>query len=182
LLTGLLCAVGVIGSFLVLAAQIGAVTGNFSDGLLHILNTMGRRTFGTPLDPSQSNFFAAGQEASLLSVIQAVTNKAAIIAGVHFTHVFLLFAVVTVLCLLALWFRRGKLGDTSADRALLATTWISFASPLAWLVIFKAHAYYHPFTTPIIWHMPTMFFGYAVIGLLVNLVFRSCRVNPEGMG
>jgi hypothetical protein len=177
LLTGLFCAIGVIGSFLVLAAQIGAVTGNFSDGLLHILNTMGRRTFGTPLDPSQSNFFAAGQEASLLSVVRAVTNKAAIVAGVHFTHVFILFAVVTVLCLLVLWIRRGKLGDTSAERALLAAMWISFASPLVWLVIFKAHAYYHPFTTPIIWHMPTMFFGYALIGLLVNLIFRR-SANP----
>jgi hypothetical protein len=179
LLTGLFCAIGIIGSFLILAAQIGAVTGNFSDGLLHIANTMGRRTFGTPLDPSQSNFFAAGQEASLLPVIRAVTNKAAIVAGVHFTHIFLLFAVVTVLCLLVLWFRRGKLGDTSAERALLATMWISFASPLAWLVIFKAHAYYHPFTTPIIWHMPTMFFGYALIGLLVNLLFPRFQSATE---
>ena len=172
LMTGLFCAIGTIASFLILATQIGAVTGNISDGLLHILNTMGRRTFGTPLDPSQSNFFAAGQEASLLPVIQAVTNKAAIVAGVRFTHIFILFAVVTVLCLLVLWIRRGKLGDTSTARALLATMWISFASPLAWLVIFKAHAYYHPFTTPIIWHMPTMFFGYALIGLFVNLLFR----------
>jgi hypothetical protein len=177
LLTGLACAVGVIASFLVLAAQIGAVTGSLSDGLLHILNTMGRRTFGTPLDPSQSNFFAAGQEASLLPVIQTVINKAALVAGVRFTHIFIVFAVVTVLCLLVLWIRRGQLGETSTARALLATTWISFASPLAWLAIFKAHAYYHPFTTPIIWHMPTMFFGYALCGLFLSLLFRRSS-NP----
>ena len=72
----------------------------------------------------------------------------------------------------AFWLRRGKLGDTSAVRALLATLWISFASPLAWLVVFKAHAYYHPFTTAIIWHMPSMFFGYALCGLLPTLLFR----------
>ena len=172
LLTGLACTVGILASFAILAAQVGSVTGNFSDGLIHIVNTMGRRTFGTPLDPAQSDFFAAGQESSLLPVIQTVTRKAAIVSGVRFTHIFWLFAAVTVLALLVLWLRRGKLGDTSAARALIITTWVSFLSPLAWLVIFKAHAYYHPFTTPIIWHMPTMFFGYALIGLFFTLLFR----------
>jgi hypothetical protein len=170
--TGLACALGIIGSFLVLATQIGSVTGRFSDGILHIVNTMGRRTFGTPLDPSQSEFFAAGQHASLITVIQNIARKTAVVAGIRFTEVFLLFAVVTVLALLVLWLRRAKLGDTSAARALLITTWVSFASPLAWLVIFKAHAYYHPFTTAIIWHMPSMFFGYALCGLLLTLPFK----------
>jgi hypothetical protein len=172
LLTGLACALGVLASFLVLAAQIGSVTGNFSDGLLHILNTMGRRTFGTPFDPSASDFFAAGQNSSLPAVIQTIARKTAIVAGVRFIHIFWLFAVVTVLALLVLWLRRGKLGNTSAARALLAVTWISFASPLAWLVVFKAHAYYHPFTTAIIWHMPTMFFGYALCGLFFTLLLK----------
>ena len=173
LLTGLACAVGVLASFLVLAAQIGSVTGNFSDGLLRILNTMGRRTFGAPFDPPASDFFAAGQNSSLLAVIQTVAGKTAIVAGVRFIHIFWLFAAVTVLALLVLWLRRGKLGEPSAVRALLATLWISFASPLAWLVVFKAHAYYHPFTTAIIWHMPSMFFGYALCGLFFTLFFRQ---------
>lgn len=176
--TGLACALGIIGSFLVLAAQIGAVTGRFSDGLLHIVNTMGRRTFGTPLDPTQSDFFAAGQHASLTEVVQNIARKTAVVAGIRFTEVFLLFAVVSVLVLLILWLRRAKLGDTTKERALLITAWVSFASPLAWLLIFKAHAYYHPFTSAIIWHMPTMFFGYALCGLLLTLLFR----NKKGTG
>jgi hypothetical protein len=183
--TGLACALGIVGSFLVLAAQIGSVTGRFSDGLLHIVNTMGRRTFGTPLDPTQSEFFAAGQHASLTEVIQNIARKTAIVAGIRFTDVFLLFAVVTVIVLLVLFLRRtpphpspnsGNLERASEGlgqaRALLITTWVSFASPLAWLVIFKAHAYYHPFTSAIIWHMPTMFFGYALCGLLLTLPFK----------
>jgi hypothetical protein len=172
LLTGLSCAMGVIASFFILAAQIGSVTGKFSDGLTHIINTMGRRTFGTPLDPSQSAYFAEGQRADLVTVIRTIAQKTAIISGIRFTHIFILFGVVTLLLLILLWFRHGKLGDTSTVRALLITTWISFLSPLAWLVIFKAHAYYHPFTSAIIWHMPTMFFGYALLGLLLNLTFR----------
>jgi len=173
LLTGLACALGVSASFLVLAAQIGSVTGKFSDGLLHILNTMGRRTFGTPLDPSASDFFAAGQSSSLPDVIRAVAGKTAIVAGVRFFQVFWLFAAVSVLALLVLWLRRGKMGEPSAARALLAVTWISFLSPLAWLIIFKAHAYYHPFTTAIIWHMPSMFFGYALCGVFITLLFKK---------
>jgi hypothetical protein len=171
-LTGLACAAGIISSFVILAFQIGSVTGKFSDGIVHIVNTLGRRTFGTPLDPSASDFFAAGQNAEIFSVIKTVTGKAAIFGSLTFNYLFALFAVVTLLTLLVLWLRRGKLGDTTLVRALLATTWISFLSPLAWLVIFKAHAYYHPFTTPIIWHMPTMFFGYALCGLFFTLLFR----------
>ncbi len=172
LLTGLACALGVSFSFLVLAAQIGSTTGRFSDGLLHIVNTMGRRTFGTPLDPSQSEFYAEGMNASLFAVVNAITLKTAVIARVRFTHIFVLFAVVTVLTLLTLWFRRAKLGDTTVSRALLAAAWISFLSPLAWLAIFKSHAYYHPFTTAIVWHMPAMFFGYALCGEFLTLLFR----------
>lgn len=169
---GLACALGILASFLLLAAQIGSVTGRFSDGLLHIANTMGRRTFGAPLDPSQSAFYSEGYHASLSAVLAAVAGKTAVIARVRFTHIFVLFAIVTVLALLVLWFRRAKLRDTSASRALLVTVWISFLSPLAWLVIFKAHAYYHPFTTAIVWHMPTMFFGYALCGEFLTLLFR----------
>lgn len=172
LLTGLACALGISASFLILAAQIGSVTGRFSDGLLHIVNTMGRRTFGTPLDPSQADFYAEGYHASVLSVLTAVAGKTAIVAPIQFTHLFALFGVVSVLTLLALWLRRAHLGEAAASRALLATAWISFLSPLAWLTIFKAHAYYHLFTTAIVWHMPTMFFGYALCGEFLALLFR----------
>lgn len=169
-LTGLSCALGIIASFLILAAQIGSVTGNFSDGLVHIINTMGRRTFGTPLDPSQSIYFAEGQKADLFTVIRIVAQKTAVISGIRFTHIFILFGVATLIAVFVLWLRRGKLGEISTARALLITTWVSFSSPLAWLVIFKSHAYYHTFTSAIIWHMPTMFFGYSLLGLLLNLL------------
>lgn len=181
--TGLACALGVLASFAILAAQIGSVTGNFTDGLVHILNTMGRRTFGTPLDPTQSDFFAQGQNADLFTVISSIAKKTAIVAGIRFSHIFLLFAAVTILTFLVLYLRRNptrpsdtlpKWGGAGQNaRALLITTWVSFLSPLAWLVIFKAHAYYHPFTTAIIWHMPTMFFGYALCGLLPTLFFKK---------
>ncbi|MBI5935493.1 MAG: hypothetical protein HY867_17460 [Chloroflexi bacterium] len=171
--TGLACAVGVLASFAVLAAQIGSVTGNFSDGFLHIVNTMGRRTFGTPLDPALSDFFRAGQEANVLEVIRSIAGKTAIVAGIRFTEVFVFFAVATVLVALVLFLRGGKLGDTFNAWALLIATWVSFLSPLTWLAIFKAHAYYHPFTSAIVWHMPTMFFGYALCGLLITLLFRQ---------
>ncbi len=173
ILTGLSSALGIIGSFIVLAVQIGSVTGRFSDGILHIVNTMGRRTFGTPLDPSQSAYFAEGQNADLFSVIKMIAQKTAIFSGIRFTHIFGLFLVVTVLLLVILWISRGKIDNISSKYALIITTWVSFLSPLAWLVIFKAHAYYHPFTSAIIWHMPTMFFGYALIGVLLGLPFRK---------
>ncbi len=173
--TGAAFAVGVLASFSVLAIQIGSVSGNIRDGFIHIINTMGRRTFGTPLDPSQSVYFAEGQKADLLRVIQTIMQKTAIVSGIKFTHLFIIFILAGLLILFLVWIRRGAIENKPAIRALVFATWISFLSPLAWLIIFKAHAYYHPFTSAIIWHMPTMFMGYALIGESIKLLFRGNR-------
>lgn len=168
-------ALGVLASFSVLAIQIGSVSGKLTDGFIHIINTMGRRTFGTPLDPSQSVYFAEGQKADLLGVIQTIMQKTAIVSGIRFTHLFIIFILAGFLILFLIWIRRGAVNDKSAMHALVFATWLSILSPLAWLIIFKAHAYYHPFTSAIIWHMPTMFMGYALIGASINLLIQGNR-------
>jgi hypothetical protein len=168
-LTAVFSIAGILLSFLVVAAQVGAVTGHFSDGLLHILNTIGRRTVGETLDPAQSGVYLSGGEASLRSVLDALLHKSAIMAGVKYIHLIYFFLAVTLLFTLVFWLKKG----TRTDLALAATTWISLLSPLSWVVAFKAHAYFHAHTTSIIWHMPFAIFGYALFGQLLTLLFRK---------
>jgi hypothetical protein len=167
--TAVLSIAGILLSFLVVAAQVGAVTGHFSDGLLHLMNTIGRRTVGETLDPAQSGVYLSGGESSLGSVLDVLLHKSAILVGVKYIHLIYFFLAVTALFLLVLWLRKG----TRTDMALAATTWISFLSPFSWVVVFKAHAYFHAHTTSIIWHMPFAIFGYALFGQLLTILFRK---------
>jgi hypothetical protein len=159
---------GVFLSFLMVAAQVGAVTGHFSDGLLHLANTIGRRTVGETLDPAQSGVFASGGAAGLGSVLSVLMSKSAIMVGIKYSHLIWFFAGASILCAILLWAKKGE--SASVGYALLATTWISILSPLSWVAAFKAHAFFHTHTTSIIWHMPFAIFGYAVLGYCLSLL------------
>lgn len=167
-LTAAVSIAGVLFSFLVVAAQVGAVTGNFSDGLIHLANTIGRRTVGETLDPSQSGIFELAGAEELWQVLDALLHKSAIMVGIKYIHLIYFFLAVTVLFLLMFWLRKAK----RTDIALVATAWISILSPLSWIVLFKAHAAFHVHTTSIIWHMPFVIFGYAMFGQLLTVLFR----------
>ncbi len=170
-LVALVSVAGVIASFLVVAAQVGSVTGSFMDGLLNLANTIGRRTVGETIDPSLSGVFAEGGAASLSSVLNVLVNKSAIMVGVKYIHLFYFFAGVTLVCLLLIRFGKAKATGSSASLALIGATWISILSPLSWVVAFKAHAFFHTHTTSIIWHMPFVIFGYALFGYTLSLLF-----------
>lgn len=167
-LTAAFSIAGVLLSFLVVAAQVGAVTGHFSDGIIHLMNTIGRRSVGETLDPAQSGIYELAGAAGLWSVLDALLHKSVIMVGVKYIHLIYFFLAVTVILMLTLWFRRG----TRSDVALVAVTWISILSPLSWVILFKAHAAFHVHTTSIIWHMPFVIFGYALFGQLLTILFR----------
>ena len=167
-LTAAVSIAGILLSFLVVAAQVGAVTGNFSDGLIHLANTIGRRTVGETMDPAQSGIYDLAGAAGLWSVLEALLHKSAIMVGIKYIHLVYFFLAVTVLLLLLFWLRKAS----RTDIALVATAWISILSPLSWIVLFKAHAAFHVHTTSIIWHMPFAIFGYALFGQLLTVLFR----------
>ena len=167
-LTAVFSIAGILLSFLIVAAQVGAVTGHFSDGLIHLANTIGRRTIGETLDPTQSGVYDLAGAKGIWPVLDALLHKSAIMVGVKYIHLIYFFLAVTAIYLAVLWLRKG----TRTDIALVATTWISILSPLSWVVLFKAHAAFHVHTTSIIWHMPFAIFGYALFGQLLTVLFR----------
>jgi len=163
-MVSLFATLGVLLSFLVVAAQVGSVTGKFSDGLLHIFTTIGRRTIGSTLDPALDPVYQLARDASLKSVLDPLIHKVAFLGGVQYIHLLFFFALVSLVVIFMI--RKARLGvmETTKGSALLIATWISLLSPLSWVVFFKAHAYFHLHTTSIIWHMPFVIFGFALFG------------------
>ena len=87
-LAALVSVAAVLASFVVVSVQVGAVTGNFSDGILHLVNTIGRRTIGETINPAQSGVFAQGGAASLTSILNVLIHKSAIMEGIKYIHLF----------------------------------------------------------------------------------------------
>jgi hypothetical protein len=89
------------------------------------------------------------------------------------------FAVASVL-LYRMDRRNAPERRTSA--ALLAATWFSLLAPLSWFVLFKAHSFIHTHMDAIVWHMPFVLLGFAVVGRLAGRTvvrWRSGRSTSE---
>lgn len=64
--------------------------------------------------------------------------------------------------------------------ALVVATFISVICPLSWYVIFKEHSFWHPQIDFIIWYMPFLLLGFALIGTGISLIGKKkARPNPE---
>ena len=52
--------------------------------------------------------------------------------------------------------------------ALIITTWFSILAPLSWFVLAKSHSYIHTDINIILWHLPFMIFGFALLGYVLK--------------
>ena len=57
-------------------------------------------------------------------------------------------------------------------KALVITVWFSFLAPLSWFILAKSHSYIHNINY-IVWHIPFMIFGFALIGYYWRLKIRK---------
>jgi hypothetical protein len=185
-LSGLSVAAGssilaVLLSFFILCFQISSVKGNFLDGVHHIITSFEKRSYPNPsiypddLAPLvksnvlevvvtylKGTFFDANRFLSSSSVI--VTKY---VLRISYLHLFVLIVTMSGILL----FLMKKIEDEKEKRRCLAffwATWFSVLAPVSWLVIFKAHSAIHIYMNFIVWHMPFIFFGFAVCGLVVK--------------
>lgn len=174
---GILALVTAIG-LLILATQVASVEGGFGPAAASILDALNRRSTG---DPSQfSGVFQEALQANLGGVLWKYTQFPTItLPGVEIPNPFLnaiahlpywvwivLFAIVSIVLILR--FKRSNWTNQRQGLALLAATWYSALAPLSWLILFKAHAYIHVRLAPVIWQMPFIFFGLALIGFVIS--------------
>ncbi len=156
----------------VLCVQIAAVDGTFLAGVGHILSCLGRRAYG---DPSRYPSIAASLSASPLQVM-AMYLKGTFLESpfVRYDHLIAVFGAASVYLCWAT--RRDPVEDRRRSiRALIFTTWFSILAPLSWFVVFKAHAFLHPFFDFIVWQMPFTLYGFALCGIASQYAWRGIR-------
>jgi hypothetical protein len=189
---GIAAIVTAIG-LLILATQVASVEGGYGRAASAILEALNRRSFGDP-----NNFSGVFQEALranlgsvLLEYLHFPTltlsgleiQNSLLSAVVHLeTWVWIaIFAIASGLLLFKVVRNGIPHDDNSAGYhpaprkglALLAATWYSALAPLSWLVLFKAHAYIHVRLAPVVWQMPFIFFGIALVGFTITSFLPS---------
>ncbi|MYB01531.1 hypothetical protein F4X90_17930 [Candidatus Poribacteria bacterium] len=145
------------------------------DGVEHVIWSFGKRTYGEAEDFPP--VYAASLNAGTLSVVITYMNGvffnlnnylsisndfvSNFLLKIRYYYLIVLFIAMSAL----LW--RGNAERRHHYIALIWATWFSMLAPLSWFVIFKAHSYIHTHMSFLLWQMPFMLFGFAVLGSTV---------------
>jgi len=177
---GLVAGGAIVLQFGALIIQLRYLLGTYESALQYLANAFLRRASfksglsGADLD---SDRFADSDSLSFLwnNVIKDYLRGNAFEWGFFHSGFEFWFAVLIgiILFFCAVVFFLGKKSNNRKYNALLISTILSVACPLSWYVIFKEHSFWHPQIDFIIWYMPFLLLGFAVIGTGISLLF--CR-------
>ena len=177
----------VLLSFIILVLQITSITGSLSDGVNHIIHSFQKRTSGdgAGIDP----IYTESLEASMPEVLQTYWNGVAFdftsffspfwdsFMLVDFGELILLFAFFSAL----LMWQKNKPSTSSLIqsnvKALIMTTWFSLLAPLSWFTLFKGHSFIHTHMNFIVWYMPFVILGFAVVSVSLSVILRELNTQ-----
>lgn len=175
---GLVALGAVLVQFLVLILQLWSYLGSLGEALGYLQTAFVRRSSfvqftdleGTDNDPSSFSFVWN-------NVIKYYLRENSWDWG--FTPVFIRFRFaylisIILVCAGIVWFLTRKLPDRKYMALILATS-ISVVCPLSWFIIFKEHAFWHIQLDIIVWYMPFLLLGFAVIGTAISLLISKMK-------
>lgn len=170
-------------TFFILCIQIGSVTGNFKNGINHIVISFEKRTYADPRKCEPC--YTAALESNTIQVVASYLDGSYFNATnylkcsnefiseyfltLHYKKIILLFMMLSLILYFMMNKSTGKM-DKRKKTALILVTWFSFLAPLSWFIIFKAHSFIHTHLNFIVWQMPFTLFGFAVMGLIVQSI------------
>jgi hypothetical protein len=178
-LGGAACAIAITCAILV--GQISAVKGSPEAGINYLLQTAEERMYGNPEKHVES--ISASLHASTASVVSLYLRGRMFEYGlinwergevvpwrwlrssVRFAHLIILTVLAS--CVL-LWSARRCGSERRRIIAAVASTGISIAAPLSWIVLFKAHAFVHPHLDTIVWYVPFVPMAAGLCGLAIS--------------
>jgi len=177
---------------LILATQIASVEGGYGRAAHSILDALNRRSFGDPTE--YSGVFQDALRSDFISVfvtylhfptltLSGLTISNPLLSSILHLETWVwivLFFIASVVLVVRTGSPQNSAGyhivlaeyptpHRSKSLALIAATWYSILAPLSWLVIFKAHAYIHTRLAPVIWQLPFILFGIALIGYTISI-------------
>lgn len=163
------CVLAIGCSLILLAGQLSAEKGSWSDSVAFIQSSLEKRTYGTV--SLQDQAIAASTEASVFEVLGRYLKGSAVNLNHPFGTDFLWLRLpfigllfIFLVCSLLLY----RINWSTSNRALVLTCWLSISAPLSWFVLFKGHSYIHTHVNFIIWYLPFGLLGFVVIGQLIN--------------
>lgn len=170
-------AIVTIAGLLILATQIASVEGGYSPAVSSILSALNRRSIGDPTE--FSGVFQEALRSDLFSVLQTYIHmptlfgrdipiSSALLNSIVQLEIWVWITLFTIASVILLKIAGWEYSLRQKALALVAATWYSILAPLSWLVIFKAHAYIHTRLAPVVWQLPFLFFGIALIGMTVS--------------
>ncbi|MBT3322837.1 MAG: hypothetical protein HN392_11195 [Anaerolineae bacterium] len=162
----------------VLLMQIANAEKGFLAAIRYIQYAFKRRTFGDSLSFSTIDLierFIQGPAISYEPFTYETIFSSTQINYALFIFAFIFFSILLVVLILS---SRHSV-DSKRKWAMLLTTWYSFLAPMSWFIIFKSHAHDHPSLDFIVWQMPFMFFGLALIGFTISLFYKKLFKTKE---
>lgn len=147
--------------------QFKLLTGNFGDGIAHLVDAYSRRANGEYIYKGDYAYLNTLKQYHLDIILRYVGGS-----FINEDFIKLPFIVIIILGIISSVFLYVK----NIDRKLIATTWFSMAAPLSWLILFKEHAHIHPHVDFFIWYCPFLILLIIVISLALSFFFKRMKV------
>ena len=165
---GMSMIIGAVLQMVVLIFQIEAYTNVPNSGLQHIIISYTKRTSTDVVD--------------LWDVIILYFKNDFLQLGFLPNHSSFYFGLLLIFMLVLALYLLFIKNEDNRLKALTISFLFSFSAPLSWLIIFKQHAWIHPHMDYIVWYIPTILYGYVVIGVgiqhLFELIYQK-RIKKE---
>lgn len=84
------------------------------------------------------------------------------------TYFAVIIGIILIFCAIIFFLAKKQIKYS----AFILTTLISAICPLSWYVIFKEHSFWHVQLDFIVWYMPFMLLGFAIIGIGIHQVYQ----------
>jgi hypothetical protein len=163
--------------------QLKVATGNYADAFEIIKERVMARTYTDPEDYAGTAYYES-QQTSVFYVLYVYLIK----GGTFRLKIpFILWVLMLVNISIKIYrnenaFEPKKVGII---KALIVTSWFSLAASLSWIVLAKSHSEIHTQVNYIVWHLPFMFFAFALFGLYwednIKSGIRSVRQRLPGL-
>ncbi len=186
---GISLAAATVGGLLILFAQVNSVLQNNKETLDYIIFAWNKRTYGYENLLESSVGVSRKFGVTLFEVIVNYLNGYAFSLSTRlrinlpwirdlidgkYLFLILLFVCATVI----FFFQNNSAKNSSIYRTgivLIGTTWFSMLGPLSWLLVFRDHAAVHTRLDYIVWQMPFMLYGFALVGFVISNMRKSNR-------
>lgn len=143
--------------------QLKLASGNYTDAFEIIKERILARTYTDPEDYAGTAYYES-QQTSVFYVLYVYLIK-----GGTFRLKIPFILWVLMLIKVTVNFIRNESGfsekKTNIIRTLIVTSWFSLMASLSWIVLAKSHSEIHTQVNYIVWHLPFMFFAFALFGL-----------------